>query len=102
MGVTGDWDGNGKTEVGSGTRRRGSSRCARPTGAVSKVTLGALGDRPVTGDWNGDKRTDIGVWTPRRPGRSRCAPGPKSGAATTTKVVLGTSTEPAGRRRLER
>lgn len=62
--VTGDWDGDGRTEVGvfrsglwildtngDGVRRAGDQ----------SFIFGGNGDKAVTGDWNGDGVTDIGV-----------------------------------------
>lgn len=66
--VTGDWDGNGRTEVAVFHPRRTGSvfRLRRHDGRVSRVRLGSPLDRPVTGDWDGDGRTDVGVWKPRQ------------------------------------
>ena len=62
--VTGDWDGNGRTEVGVFRPRPGSNmfRLRHKDGSVTAVRLGLPGDVPVTGDWNGNGVTDVGVW----------------------------------------
>jgi hypothetical protein len=66
--VTGDWDGDGVTDVGVYDAATGtfSLRTVSADGAVSiaPVVLGGTGDLPVTGDWDGDGIDDVGVWTP--------------------------------------
>ena len=54
--VTGDWNGDGTTEVGvfrSGTFYRNGA---------TQIAYGMAGDIPVTGDWNGDGTTEVGVF----------------------------------------
>ena len=69
--VTGDWDGNGKTEIGVFRKSIGMwfldyngdgtwSGCS----ADRCYNLGISEDKPVTGDWNGDGKTEIGVFRP--------------------------------------
>ncbi len=62
--VVGDWDGNGKTDVG--VRRPGLKEWMLRTsdGRVRKFTYGWRSDVPVTGDWDGDGTTEVGVWRP--------------------------------------
>ena len=67
--VTGDWNGDGRTELG--VFRPGTAtftlRNVSRRGAVRVRTRGVLGSStslPVTGDWDGDRRTDLGVWNP--------------------------------------
>jgi hypothetical protein len=65
--VTGDWDGDGVTDVGlfipGGENRVGRWQLRTRTAALD-FTFGGDATYPVTGDWNGDGRTDIGVYTP--------------------------------------
>ena len=65
--VTGDWNGDGITEIG--VFRNGAWYFdlngnnvwdGTPTDAL--IRFGILGDIPVTGDWNGDGTTEIGVF----------------------------------------
>ena len=69
--VTGDWDGDGATEIGVFRPSIGWwfldyngdgtwSGCS----ADRCYNLGISEDRPVTGDWNGDGKTEIGVFRP--------------------------------------
>jgi len=64
--VTGDWNGDGKTEIGV-VRGGGTwfldmnGNGAWETGIDAIYSFGAPGDKPITGDWNGDGRTKIGV-----------------------------------------
>ena len=69
--VTGDWDGDGKTEIGVFRKSIGWwfldyngdgtwSGCS----ADRCYNFGISEDTPVTGDWNGDGKTDIGVFRP--------------------------------------
>ena len=69
--VTGDWNGDGKTEIGVFRKSIGwwfldynadgtwsgcsTDRC---------YNFGIFEDTPVTGDWNGDGKTEIGVFRP--------------------------------------
>ena len=64
MPVSGDWDGNGTTEVGVRRPGEGTFYPRMPDGTSSPVWLGDADDLPVTGDWNGDGVSDLGVWTP--------------------------------------
>ena len=62
--VTGDWDGDGTTDVG--VRRPGARKflLRNGDGTLVRVQLGAVGSIPVTGDWNADGVTDVGVFDP--------------------------------------
>jgi hypothetical protein len=66
--VTGDWDGDGISQVGA--YRQGTWFLDNGNGqwneGVDTVigNFGALGDLPVTGDMNGDGLSEIGVWRP--------------------------------------
>ncbi len=61
--VTGDWDGDGRTEVGLYSApyfRLPASN--EPGAAVSTVALGEPGDVPVAGDWDDDGVDTVGVF----------------------------------------
>jgi hypothetical protein len=63
--VTGDWNGDRRTDLGvfNPTTRTWALRVPSGTGYVTRrVVYGAVGDVPVPGDWNGDRITDLGVW----------------------------------------
>jgi hypothetical protein len=65
--VTGDWDGDGITEIGlytPGTENSAGRWQLRTGTAALDFAFGDDAPYPVTGDWNGDGRTDIGVFTP--------------------------------------
>ena len=72
--VTGDWDGDGITDVG--VYRDGEWFLdVNGNGVWDEndlwAKLGHRGDLPVTGDWNGDGKTDIGIFGPAWPGDPR-------------------------------
>lgn len=58
--VSGDWNGDGRTDVGWFRDGRWSLRNAN--GTVRIVTFGEPGDVPVVGDWNGDRKDTVGVF----------------------------------------
>ena len=65
--VTGDWDGDGRSEVG--VYRNGQwyfdmdgSGTWSAANDVFKQNFGGPGHTPVTGDWNGDGTTEIGTY----------------------------------------
>lgn len=58
--VLGDWDGNGKANVGVWSPATKTFQLRTPAG-VLRIGYGASSDRPVAGDWNGDGRWDVGV-----------------------------------------
>lgn len=69
--VTGDFNGDGKTEVG--IFRDGFWFIDLNGNGIWDegdlwAKLGKEGDQPVTGDWDGDGKTDIGVYGPSRDG----------------------------------
>lgn len=75
--ITGDWNGDGRDEVGlwrPGTGRflldtNANQVWDGPTGGdVLTSAFGGRSDIPVIGDWNGNGVDDIGVW---RPGTQR-------------------------------
>jgi hypothetical protein len=68
--ITGDWDGNNKTEIGA--FRNSTRQWLLDTNgdgmweATDKVYTFMLStDTPITGDWNGDYKTEIGVFRNR-------------------------------------
>jgi hypothetical protein len=60
--VTGDWDGDGRTDIGIWRPAVSRFRLLQPDGTVRVVALGSRGSQPVTGDWDGDGVTDVGVF----------------------------------------
>jgi Tol biopolymer transport system component len=77
--LAGDWDGDGKDDVGvfrPGATGRFLLRQPRRLGAPFHGTVittiafdfGTTGDRPVAGDWNGDNLETPGVYRPGDPG----------------------------------
>ncbi len=67
--VTGDWNGDGKTEIGIWRPSNynfyldlnGSN--SWDSGDLS-FKFGIADDQPIAGDWNGDNKTEIGIWRP--------------------------------------
>jgi hypothetical protein len=70
--VSGDWDGDGRTEVGVWRPSLGlflldlnANGCWDGVAGGDRTSrFGAAGDRPVAGDWDGDGRSEVGVWRP--------------------------------------
>lgn len=66
--VTGDWDGDGRTDIGIFRNgafyldANGSRTWDGAAGGDAIFNFGTAGDIPVTGDWNGDGKTDVGIW----------------------------------------
>ena len=64
--VTGDWNGNGKTEIGVYNATGWFlDRSGNGVWSAAEDTMygpGLNGDNPVTGDWNGDGKTEMGVF----------------------------------------
>jgi len=59
--VTGDWNGDGRTEVG--VFRNPTHMFYLKNGTTTTaINWGASTDKPVTGDWNGDGRSEVGVF----------------------------------------
>ena len=68
--VTGDWDGNGTTDLGVFDQATATftlrSVDAAGLSVLEVVQFGVAGDLPVTGDWDGDGVTDLGRLVARR------------------------------------
>jgi hypothetical protein len=62
--ITGDWDGDGRTDVGVYRTESRRFILAAADGTAQSIGFGRRGDIAVTGDWNGDGRTDVGVFRP--------------------------------------
>jgi hypothetical protein len=62
MPVSGDWDGNGTTEIGVRRPSEGTFHPRMADGTSTPVWLGDADDLPVTGDWDGNGTTDLGVF----------------------------------------
>ena len=58
--VVGDWDGDGRTDVGVRTPATRTFRLATAAG-VTEVVLGHPRDLPFAGDWDGDGVDEVGV-----------------------------------------
>ncbi|HEX5861170.1 MAG TPA: VCBS repeat domain-containing M23 family metallopeptidase [Nocardioides sp.] len=59
--VPGDWDGNGRLNLGVRTPSTRTFHLRTGAGRVD-IVYGWVSDSPVAGDWDGDGRTEIGVW----------------------------------------
>ena len=62
--VLGDWDGNGKANLGVWSPSAGVFTMRTGKAATTTVALGSSSDQPVAGDWDGDGRWEIGVRSP--------------------------------------
>ena len=67
--TTGDWDGNGKTEIGycypdPSVNDASYKWCLDTASGVEQFDFGFTGSNviPVVGDWNGDGKTEVGVY----------------------------------------
>lgn len=72
--VTGDWDGDGLTDLGifrNGTFLLGVFHTTTPCAGCAPITVvetqpeftfGQAGDRPIAGDWDGDAVDEVGVF----------------------------------------
>ncbi|MDX1948357.1 MAG: SdrD B-like domain-containing protein [Pirellulaceae bacterium] len=72
--VTGDWNGDGKTEIGifyKGEWFLDLNGNGQWDQGDLWAKLGTEADRPVTGDWDGDGKDDIGIFGPEWPGDPR-------------------------------
>lgn len=63
--VVGDWDGDGKDEVGIfRPGPTGKFFLRLPNGTSITFNFGTAGDLPVAGDWNGDGIDTVGIYRP--------------------------------------
>ena len=66
--VTGDWDGDGRTDVGVYDQATATFTLRNVdedgTGLDRQRQFGKAGDLPAVGDWDGNGKTDLGVWNP--------------------------------------
>ncbi|MGH7486276.1 MAG: hypothetical protein ACREMY_11860, partial [bacterium] len=69
--VTGDWNGDGQTDLGVWQTTTHTFTLLAANGRTTTVSFGHAGDLPVTGDWDGDGKTDIGIFGPAWPGDPR-------------------------------
>jgi hypothetical protein len=64
--LVGDWDGDGRTDVGLKRAMTGQFVLRGSGGTVDRsIVLGGPRDIGVAGDWDGNKRTDVGIWRPK-------------------------------------
>lgn len=62
--VLGDWDGNGKANLGVWSPVEGVFTMRVGKRATTTLALGAGSDQPVAGDWDGDGVWEVGVRSP--------------------------------------
>lgn len=64
--VAGDWNGDGRTDVGVFRRAASGATWQQLVGTKTTTTksFGTGWDRVFVGDWDGDKKTDVGVRPP--------------------------------------
>lgn len=92
--VTGDWDGDGITDLGVYDQLTSTFTLRRVdvdgTAWLATVQFGSPGDLPVAGDWDGNGRTDLGTWTPSTAvlGK-RVASSPTAATRSVTTVRIG-------------
>lgn len=81
--VPGDWDGNGRLNVGVRTPATGTFHLRTGT-TVTDIAFGRASDLPVAGDWDGDGLSEIGIWRSRT-GKFRL----RAADGTVTSAFLG-------------
>lgn len=59
--VPGDWDGDGRLNVGVRTASTKTFHLQTAAG-ITDIVFGLVQDVPVAGDWNGDGTAEVGVW----------------------------------------
>lgn len=89
--VTGDWDGDGSTDVGvfRSTARGGRFKLRRPDGTMIRQSFGGTNDVPLAADFDGDKVSQVGV---RQLGSGTWLLRSRSGA-TATVTGVGAATD---------
>lgn len=90
--VVGDWNGDGKDDIGTFDRNTSTWTLRFDTNSgetSSQFKFGTPGSLPVTGDWDGNGTDDIGVFVPTT-GTWSLHLGAGAGAATST-FVFGTA-----------
>jgi hypothetical protein len=58
--VVGDWDGDGRANIGVRTPATKTFQLQTPAG-VSTIVFGTVADQPIAGDWDGDGLWEVGV-----------------------------------------
>jgi hypothetical protein len=84
--VTGDWNGDGRTDVGVFRNSTHTFYLKNGTTTTS-INWGTSTDLPVTGDWNGDGRSEVGVF------RNQTHAFYLKNGTTTTSINWGISTD---------
>ncbi|HMT09890.1 MAG TPA: FG-GAP-like repeat-containing protein, partial [Pyrinomonadaceae bacterium] len=64
--VVGDFDGDGRDEIGSFSRGNWKTRDYAPGAPTSDFRWGLVGDIPTPGDYDGDGITDFAIYRPSR------------------------------------
>ena len=82
--LLGDWDGDGRVDLGVRRPRSSTFVLRAGDGTLRRILLGRPSDVGVAGDWDGDRATDVGVWRP-----AAAAFRLRSGDGTVTQVRLG-------------
>lgn len=90
MPISGDWDGDGTTEIGIWRPAEGTFWPRMADGSTAPVWLGDADDLPVTGDWDGNGTTDVGTWDPATAEwKKRQATSATASRSTTSSTVFG-------------
>jgi hypothetical protein len=64
--LVGDWDGDGRTDIGVRRALDGVFVLRRSNGTLDRsIRLGSRGDIGIAGDWDGNGTTEVGIWRPR-------------------------------------
>ncbi len=80
--LVGDWDGNGRANLGVRAPATSRFRLRTPAG-VTKFTLGLPRDLPIAGDWDGDGRWEVGL---RKASKGRFVQRAADGTLTTVAI----------------
>jgi hypothetical protein len=60
--ITGDWDGDGRWDLGHYNPATRTFTLRSVDGSTQSIRFGSSTSLPVVGFWNGDAVSDIGVW----------------------------------------